>query len=314
MWETTGSVAATLAVLAAHAWLPRGVFWAAAAACAAAAWWLCASGMTRRQKVAIATWLPQQDSHTLTSTTVDLTRVLAFISEYRKRTGDHLTLTHMLGKAVAMALRRCPGLCGRIVCGRFVPRNDIDVCFLVDMGSQNLGYCTVREADKKSLHQVCTALQGGSNSVRNGTESDFSMFMWIADILPTFLLRPVMQLVGFISVGLSVDCAALHIRRQLMGTCIISNLGQYGIDQAYVPFPSFAGVPLMLVIGAIKNTPVVCESGVIEARPTCTVTTTLDHRFVDGHQASLVYKYVMHFATSPEDLLEAEDRALMAAS
>eukprot|EP01105_Mastigella_eilhardi_P004684 TRINITY_DN16272_c0_g1_i1.p1 TRINITY_DN16272_c0_g1~~TRINITY_DN16272_c0_g1_i1.p1 ORF type:complete len:323 (-),score=65.19 TRINITY_DN16272_c0_g1_i1:23-991(-) len=311
MLDTPASLVAAAALLVAYGTLPRAVFWATAVAYFACAWRVCASGMSRRQKVAIATWLPQQDSHTLSSATVDLTHVLPFIHQYRDSTGTHLTITHMLGKAVAVALRRCPGLCGRIVCGRFVPREDVDVCFLVDVNTQNLGYCTVRNTDKQSLNNICATLEGGSHRVRSGNEADFSAFMFLADVLPTFLLRPVLQLAGFLSVELGIECASLHIRRNFMGSCIISNVGQYGVDEAFVPFPPFAGVPLLLIVGAIKKTPVVSESGEIVARDTCTITTTLDHRFVDGHQGALVYKHMLHYLTHPEDLLETEDWDLM---
>jgi hypothetical protein len=61
--------------------------------------------------------------------------------------------------------------------------------------------------------------------------------------------------------------------------------GMMGLVEAYAPFTPWAHVPLLLMVGSIKQRPAVDEeSGAVVARPTLTLTVTLDHRFADGSQ------------------------------
>lgn len=49
------------------------------------------------------------------------------------------------------------------------------------------------------------------------------------------LLSSVMQLQGLLSVGFGLDIPKLGIRKCIMGSCIITNVGAFGIEEAVNP-------------------------------------------------------------------------------
>jgi hypothetical protein len=59
------------------------------------------------------------------------------------------TTLMFLGKAVAIALSKAPGLNGRIVMGRYLPNKTVDMSFLVSVeGGKNLAQAKLTEVDK----------------------------------------------------------------------------------------------------------------------------------------------------------------------
>ena len=73
----------------------------------------------------------------LTDQRPPLADALAFIAEKREQTGQRITITHLVGKAVAQALEKEPTLNGRITFGRFVPHDTVDVTYLVSLDGGN---------------------------------------------------------------------------------------------------------------------------------------------------------------------------------
>lgn len=83
--------------------------------------------MSTRRKLAIATWSPPAEGNIFGKLTVDATQALAYLDWVRARDGEKVTITHLVGKAIAQALRAAPGLNGAIRLGAFVPHTTIDV-------------------------------------------------------------------------------------------------------------------------------------------------------------------------------------------
>ena len=107
--------------------------------------------MTTRRKLAIATWSAPQEGNIYGKLTVDVTNALRYIDDRREASGEKVTITHLVGKAVANALAEAPDLNGRIVFGSFVPHETVDVTFLVVLdGGSDLAKVKVERADEKS--------------------------------------------------------------------------------------------------------------------------------------------------------------------
>lgn len=103
----------------------------------------------RRRKTAVATWGPSTSGEIYAKLSVDMTKALAFIEQKRSQTGSRITITHLVGKAVALALQKAEGLNGRILLGRFIKNKTVDICFLVSLeGGKNLAPKTINNIDK----------------------------------------------------------------------------------------------------------------------------------------------------------------------
>ncbi|KAH3765738.1 2-oxo acid dehydrogenase [Pelomyxa schiedti] len=245
--------AATVALVLCVAYLvfPKSMFLAGACAILLLLWVYASSGMTLRQKIAIATWEPQSDSRLLARARCDATEAIAFIDELRRSTNEHITITHLVGSAVAIAMAQEPCLCGRIVWGRFKPWQSVDVGFLVNVSSTNLAFHTIRDAHSKSPLDIATELNEGSNMLRKGQDKDFNFLLKLASIVPTFILRPCLQAIGFLSCGVGLEIPFLGVKKCFMGNCIVTNVGSFGIDEAFAPFPPFSYVPVLVLVGAL---------------------------------------------------------------
>lgn len=259
------------------------------------------SHMTTRRKLAIATWAPPNEGNIFGKLVIDASRIEPTLARLRETSGEKITVTHLVGKAVAMGLAACPGLNGRIRLGRFIPHDTVDVTFLVSLeGGQDLAKAKVPQTDRKSLPELARALTQKALALRGGKDPDFEKTKGVLKLLPTWILRPLVWFTGFLGGAMGWNVAPLGVEAFPFGSCIITNVGMFGIDEGFAPHTPFARVPLLVLVGAVKDA-VVAEEGKMVVRPQLILTATIDHRFVDGFQ-------IARLATLVKDLLEHPEK------
>jgi pyruvate/2-oxoglutarate dehydrogenase complex dihydrolipoamide acyltransferase (E2) component len=260
--------------------------------------------MSTRRKLAIATWSAPQEGNIYGKLTVDAGPALAYIEAVRAETGEKVTITHLVGKAVAIALARAPGLNGRVLFGAFEPYPTVDVTYLVALEEGgDLGKAKIARADTKRCADIAAELRERANKLHAKEDADFEKSKGLLRILPTFLIRPLLQVIGWLGGALGVSIPALGVETFPFGSCIITSVGMFGLDEGFAPPTPFARVPLLVLVGAIRERPAVVD-GAIVARPELTITATIDHRFIDGFQGGVLAKTVREVLESP-DLLDA---------
>jgi pyruvate dehydrogenase E2 component (dihydrolipoamide acetyltransferase) len=129
--------------------------------------------------------------------------------------------------------------------------------------------------------------------------------MELVRFMPAFLLKPLTRLFGYLSGVLGVKASFLSLEPYPFGSCIITSVGMFDLDEAYIPPTPFAHVPFYVAIPTIRETPVV-EDGKIVIRPMLNLTATLDHRFMDGYQGGELAKEIRRLFASPE-LMAGQD-------
>ena len=87
------------------------------------------------RKIAAATWRRPSDPQFYGDLELDATAVLEFVEKARKNTGVRVTVTHLVGKAIAHALGRHPDLNVRLYRSHFVRRDTVDIFFIVSAGA-----------------------------------------------------------------------------------------------------------------------------------------------------------------------------------
>src|SRR2546426_9265870 len=107
--------------------------------------------------------------------------------------------------------------------------------------------------------------------------------------MPTFLLRRVVWLTGWLTGALGISIPPLGLKRFPFGACIVTNVGTFGLDEAWVPPTPFARVPVYVLIGAVKDRAAVVD-GKLVVQPQLTLCATVDHRFIDGAQGAVLAK------------------------
>ena len=244
--------------------------------------------MSTRRKLAIATWGSPREGNIYGKVTLDATAALDHLERLSRETGEHITITHFVGKVMAEVLAKSPGLNGFLRFGAYHQHRTADVSFLVNIGEgTDLSHVKVADLDRKSILDLARELNGKASKVRHGQDEEFKKSTSILRSLPTWALRPTLRAIGWLtgSAGLEVKLAGL--RRFPFGGCMISNVGMFGLDEGYMPPTPFAHIPIYLLIGAIREQPTVVD-GQIVVRKLITLSATVDHRFIDGYQAGVL--------------------------
>ena len=234
---------------------------------------------------------------------VDAGPVIAFVARARAETGVRVTVTHVVGKAVATAIEREPAFHHRVVFGRPVRYPSYDIGFAVDVeGGDDLAPSKVSDVDQRSVVDVARALTEGADRLRAGQDRDFTASTRLVRVLPWFALRPVAATASLLNGGLG--------RRAFgqpgfpLGCAFVSNVGTFGLDEGFIAPVPFARVPLYLLVGAVHDAPAV-ERGALVVRPTLVLTATADHRVVDGAQAGRLAAVLKDLLGDPGQLRPA---------
>lgn len=245
-------------------------------------------GNSLRRKLAIASWRSPHEPNIYGKLTLDATEVLAYLQQVRRDTGERVTITHVVGKAVAAALAAEPTLNGYIRLGTYIPHGEVSLAFLVTMeDGSDLARAKVSHIDRKSVTEVAAELREHAERLRRGDDEDWERSKAMIRVLPAWLLRGVVSLTGWLTSALGIQARPLGLEAFPFGSAIVTSVGMLGLDEAYVPPTPFARVPLYVLIGAVREEATVVE-GRVEVRPLLTVTATVDHRYVDGFQAAVL--------------------------
>lgn len=259
--------------------------------------------MTRRvrgwRKLAGAAWGPPTDPQFYGDLEVDAGALLEFQHHLRDTGHPHVTVTHLVGRAVARALRETPGLSVRLARGRQYPRRSVDVFFIVSTDDgDNLTGVKVADADSKTVWQLAEEVRTTSAVARAGEDEAFGRVRRLLDVLPRWLLRPAINAGAWLTSDLDLDLPRLGLRRESFGGAMITSVGMWGVTRAYSPLASYYRVPVLVLVGAVTQRPA-AVAGRVVVRPMLTLTATFDHRYVDGAQAARFAAAVTEYLRNP---------------
>jgi pyruvate dehydrogenase E2 component (dihydrolipoamide acetyltransferase) len=237
--------------------------------------------LTGWRKIANALWDAPNDPQIYGSLDLDATAALAFIAAARTR-GQHLTATHLVGRAVAHALAAVPELNVRLLSDRAVERGSIDVFFITSVaGGTDLTGVKVRDADHKSAVDVARELTARSRKMKQGNDPDFARTKHTMELLPRALLRPLLRFSAWFAGDRARGIDALGLASSPFGSAMVTSVGMFGLPMGFAPLAWMYRVPLLVLVGGIVDRPVAI-SGRVEIRPMIPITATIDHRYVDG--------------------------------
>ena len=253
-----------------------------------------------RRRIAVASWRPSRDGRIYARREVDATAALAYLVRVRAETGERVTLTHVVGAALGRALREVPEIRARVVLGRLVPLDTCDIGFAVDIGSgSDLAPVKVAAVDRLSPLEVARAVDAGVARLRGGHDPAHRRTTGLVRLMPSWTMRPVMATASLVAGGLGRGL--LGQPGFPLGTAFVSNVGNLGLDEAFLAPLPFARTPVYLAVGAVQDKAVVVEGEVV-ARPVLVLVATADHRIVDGVHAGRMATVVREFLTHPERL------------
>ena len=252
------------------------------------------------RKLAWAAWGPPSDPQFYGDLDIDAAAMIDFVALARAADGEApVTVTHLVGRAVAHALHEVPSLRVAISGGRERPYPTTDVFFIIsDPGSDELTGTKIERADEKSVVELARELRAAAAATRSGDDRSFGRVKQTLDLLPQWAVGPAIRLSSFIASDLDLDLPALGIHRQPFGSAMISSVGMWDVTRAYSPLASYYRVPVLVLVGSVSPRPMAVEGRVV-VRPMVTLTATFDHRYVDGRQAVQFARAVREYCADP---------------
>lgn len=246
--------------------------------------------LEHRRKIAVATWLAPRESRIQTKIQLELTAILEYLEQTKHQA---ITLTHIVGAALARAIAANPEVNVRVVLGKVKPMPRIDLSFAVDMeNGSDLAQCRIKDADKKTLLQISEELILGAEKLRARSDENYQRSVSWAKSIPTPLMRPVMKFLSLWNGGLGKK--GFGQVGHPLGSAFISNVGRFEMQEAYLAPLPFARTPIYLAIGQIHDAPVAID-GKVEVRKIVIITAVADHRLIDGaHAGKLIKSFKQH--------------------
>jgi hypothetical protein len=264
------------------------------------------------RKLAGSAWSRPSDPQFFGDLELDASALLSYIEEARRVTGVHLTMTHLVGRALAHGLAEVPELRVRLARGREYDRDSVDVFFIVTAeNGQELTGVKVHHADSKSAVEIAREMNRRCAAIGAGDDPELGRGKAMLTRLPPTMLRAALHLGAWLTSDLNLDLSRLGMPRQAFGGAMITSVGMWGVSHAYSPLAHYYRVPLLVLVGAVRKMPVVVDDEVV-VRPMLTVTATFDHRYVDGFHASQLAQAVHRYCAAPasfEPALPGEDKA-----
>jgi pyruvate/2-oxoglutarate dehydrogenase complex dihydrolipoamide acyltransferase (E2) component len=250
------------------------------------------------RKIAAATWGGPSDPQIYGDLEVDATRLLAFIEEARRATGVHVTVTHVVGKAIAHALAEHPDLNTRLHRGRFIPRESVDIFFVASVVGEGVTGVKVVAADRRSVVEIAEELVRRVERIRAGGEAEVGKSQNAIDSTPFWLLRPALRFVTWLTADRNFSLRQLGLPRQAFGSAMVSSVGMFGVQKAYGPLSPLYRIPILALVSEVTERPVVV-AGEIVVCPILTITATMDHRFLDGSHAARLARSARAYLEDP---------------
>lgn len=251
------------------------------------------------RKIALASWTTPVDPQIFGDIEVDAGALLAYLEGERARTGVRVTVTHLVGKALAHALAASPDVNVRLRRGHFVPRESVDVFFVVAVSDgRELSGAKVAGADTKSVVEIARELEARVERLRAGEEAELGSSKRLLGSAPPWLLRRVLRLATWLVADVGISLRRFGLPSDAFGSAIVSSVSTFGAERAYGPLNPWYRVPVLVLVSEVKQRAVVLDDEIV-ARPMLTLAATLDHRYLDGAHAGRLVRSARAYLEDP---------------
>jgi pyruvate/2-oxoglutarate dehydrogenase complex dihydrolipoamide acyltransferase (E2) component len=255
------------------------------------------------RKIAIGTWRTAYDPSVYGTIELRMDEALEYLEAFRACTGQKATVTHLVAKATAAALRETPDANAVLRWGRSYLRQDVGVFFQVaitDDGAKesDLSGFVVHHVDRKSLKEICEEFARAVEKVRARADLALEKTRQMMCRMPGLLTHWALRLSSFVAYVLNLDPRFLGVPKDAFGSVMVTNVGSLGLDIAYPPLVPYSRVPLLLAIGEVKERAVV-ERGAVVVGKVMNLSVTFDHRLIDGMHAALMARTLRRWIERP---------------
>ncbi len=255
------------------------------------------------QRWAAAQWRRPNDSTIYGATEIDMARSLELVERLREEWGIRVTVTHLVTKALALAIARHPRSNAKVrFWGKLERRTTVDIIVLVAGEDGDLSAHRIAAADELPLRDLCTQVIEASERIRRDADPQFRQSRDLVRRIPWWLMRPFLSVASLCMNELHIDLSRIGLPVDLFGAGMVTSLGMHGIDEGYAPLTPIGRIMVDVLVPRVRQS-VWVEDGEITIRPTLKLCATFDHRVIDGVQAARLGAEIRALLTDPDGLL-----------
>jgi pyruvate/2-oxoglutarate dehydrogenase complex dihydrolipoamide acyltransferase (E2) component len=236
------------------------------------------------RRLALATWKAPDNPTVYGTIEVDMTESLALIERLRQAEGLHVTVTHLVAKALALGLHDHPDGNGLIIGRRLYRREQVDIfCQVASEDGRDLSGVKLLSVDTLSLRQIADKLNSRVAQLRARKDREVEQSKATLAKIPDWLMAPAMRAVSYLLYDLGLDLRRFGIAYDQFGSAMVTSIGSIdaGLGLALAPLVPFSHVPIVVLVNNIQRRPAVVGDQIL-IRPMLTLGCTFDHRFIDG--------------------------------
>jgi pyruvate dehydrogenase E2 component (dihydrolipoamide acetyltransferase) len=257
------------------------------------------------RKIAMGMWDKPNDPTIYGRETVDVSNLIPYLEEISDITGVHVTPTAYCVKMMADILAEHPDLNVLPIGNHIYQRDDINVFCQVAIpndsaGSADLSGVTVRNTDELDVVDIARILGSKASDVRDGRDVEMESSKSMVDYIPNGLLSVMLDVLDFLTFRVPVDLDMLGIRSDPFGSCMVTSVGQFDIEQGFAPLLPGSHCPLICLPGKVWEAPFV-KDGEVVPRKAITMSCTFDHRCYDGLQIGYIVRGMRTRLMHPTD-------------
>jgi hypothetical protein len=158
------------------------------------------------------------------------------------------------GHGIALGLHYIRRDIGRFVFGFFKHSPMIGTSFEVESNGAKRTF-TLWDAHKLSLLEFAKAYEKAVSDLKSTTD----MNSHYASVLPTFLLQPFLLITSYITTNIGLPINYLGLAASPLGHFCVQDVGQYGMQQGYMPLTGHLRVMGLACTGKVRKEPVVVD-------------------------------------------------------
>jgi pyruvate/2-oxoglutarate dehydrogenase complex dihydrolipoamide acyltransferase (E2) component len=276
-------------------------------------------GLSTWRKVALSTWGEPVNPTAYGVIDLDCEPALAYVAKLRETSGEKITLTHLVGKIIALTIAQHPEVNGFVSYGRLMLRDTVDIFFQVaffddevgktgpresrnrstESKKANLAGAKIREVDKKSVVDIARELREKAEAIRSRGDGDTVKSASMMSNVPGPVVGLALRAAAYLHYDLGFSLKRFGMPNDGFGSCMITNIGVFGLEVGFAPLLPVGRVPLILTLGAVRDVARVVDGKVVVAK-SVSIGTAFDHRVMDGYHAGVMAKRFREIFEHPQ--------------
>jgi len=253
------------------------------------------------RKVASTIYKKPTDSKIFGIVELDVTELEKYVAQKRKE-GIKTTLTYLMTIIIGRAIRQeVPELNTFVKRGKIIQRKQVDATVSVLLPGGQMGSVKVENADQLTTAEISENIGNNIANSRKGKENDEMQSKSLLAKLPWPFRNWLFKIYQTITINWGISMPVIGLDSNSFGSYVISNIGTVGLDTGFGSLLPSSNISFVFVLGTINKKPIVVNDEVV-VRRVMLLSSTLDHRVVDGSHGGRLFRYIKQVAKNPEIL------------